>query len=155
MQDTPPSLATRLSRCLNLGCAALLALVLGGGLFLWALGPTYPRQKRAAFDRLRQVGPERVVAEGRALMTSVRGVEERVVLHGALPPLLVELGAVDAHVASRSVYLRMGGGGLVGDFGFWVRAEGERLQGPRVAEGLEWFEAYDAPESMRGLPAGW
>ncbi|MGE0706397.1 MAG: hypothetical protein AB7N76_15090 [Planctomycetota bacterium] len=154
-----PEIPTRppnpLARCLKLGCGApLLLLTLVIVLFL-AVGPSYPRNKRKAFELLRRVGPEQVVLQARALMSQAPPRPSgRLVLPDRLPPALRSLEPMHAQITSTSVFVRIGGGGPVGIYGFQIDAED--VPGPnRIAPGLSWVDPYDAPEEMRGVPRDW
>lgn len=130
-------------------CSLLLALALHARL---ASIPTYPEHKKAAFQRLGSVGPDRVVAEGRALMSQVH--EERGFEPTSLPAGLAALGGIP-HVTSESVTLRYPTFG--GDLGTWeiLRDRGDSSHRGFVQDGLLWLDPFDAPEGMRGVPGGW
>ncbi|MEZ6184663.1 MAG: hypothetical protein R3F62_06585 [Planctomycetota bacterium] len=149
------------ARLLLPGCAAVALLALIGGVaFVVQGGPAYPREKRAAFDRLRAVGVDAVVAEARGLISQGRVSEP-------WPPGIASLGPLDVALHTTepgrpgSVWIKLGGNSLVGSWGLYVLAEGEAWD-PRhsrrftpIADGLYLSDAPDAPEALCGEPLGW
>lgn len=141
-----------------LGCALLLMGALGLGIARALFEAPYPRAKRAAFAQLRAMGPEALVAQGRTVIQAGHTA-------GPVPPTIAALHPAEVTLQRAdpgrppSLWIRLGGGGLDGPWGFMVVAEGEDYpQSPgfvEVVNGLYFAEADDAPTRQRGLPAGW
>jgi hypothetical protein len=136
-------------RCALLGCGLGVTLAVALGLYL----PAYPRHKQRCFERLRRATPEAVVTEGRELMDQVAPEQTTPKPWSQVPPAIASLGADEVLVSHQAVWVVYRD--LGAQNGFVILREEGAIEADRVAPGLAWTDNWDAPDDMRGVPAGW